>query len=112
MKIILIFTGLLFIGFSHASEKETATKKAKNYYQCLQKNHEEIKKYLNCLQKADLETLQNCPEPAIGNSCNLGSDEKIKNKLDTLYQNSPKVVKEFLEALKGEFAKIKKKHIK
>ena len=109
MKIILIFTGLLFIGFSHASEKETAIKKAKGYYQCLQKNHEEIKKYLNCLQAADLESLPNCPEPALGNSCNLDLSEKMGNKLDTLFQNSPKVVKEFLEALKGEFAKIKKK---
>lgn len=109
MKIILIFTGLLFIGFSYASEKETATKTAKNYYLCLQKNHEEIKKYLNCLQTTDLENLANCPEPAIGNSCNLSSSEKMKNKLDNILQNSPKVVREFLEALKGEFAKIKKK---
>lgn len=109
MKIILIFTGLLFIGFSHASEKETVTKKAKGYYQCLQKHQAEMTKYLNCLQAADLEEIQNCPEPALGNFCNLDLPKKMESKLDTLYQNSPKVVKEFLEALKGEFAKIKKK---
>ena len=109
MKIILIFTGLLFIGFSHASEKETATKKAKNYYQCLQKHQAEMKKYLNCLQVADIEEIHNCPEPALDPSCNLDLPKKIGSKLDTLYQNSPKIVKEFLEALKGEFTKIKKK---
>ena len=109
MKIILIFTGLLFIGFSQASEKETVTKKAKGYYQCLQKHQAEITKYLNCLQAADMEEIQNCPEPTLDPSCNLNLPGKIENKLDNILQNPPKIVKEFLEALKGEFAKIKKK---
>ncbi len=99
MKTILIFTGLLFLSSTYASEQAASKKKSEDYSLCLKKNQEKLQKYFDCLKKAnDPNKASTCPEPDVDRSCTLLSKEE-ENKLTDALQKSPELTKELMEAM-------------